>query len=191
MELKGKKVLILADDTYEDMELWYPKIRLTEAGAKVTVAGIEKRTYKGKHGYPVEADARISALRPEDFDCVVVPGGYAPDRLRRSKAVLDFVRKMNEDGKVVAAICHAAWVPISAGIVSGKTMTCFSAIKDDLVNAGARFVDKSVVVDGNIVTSRTPDDLPDFLRAIITLLSGQTEYEPMIKEAMEEAEVYL
>ena len=171
MELKGKKVLILADDIYEDMELWYPKIRLTEAGAEVTVAGVEKRTYKGKHGYPVEADAEIAACRPEDFDCVVVPGGYAPDRLRRSEAVLKFVRKMHEDGKVVAAICHAAWVPISAGIVKGKTMTCFSAIKDDLVNAGAEFVDQAVVIDGNIITSRTPDDLPDFLRAIIESLA--------------------
>lgn len=171
MELKGKKVLILADDIYEDMELWYPKIRLTEAGAKVTVAGVEKRAYKGKHGYPVEADARISACRPEDFDCIVIPGGYAPDKLRRSKAALNFVRQMHEDGKVVAAICHAAWVPISAGIVKGRTMTCFSAIKDDLVNAGATFVDQAVVVDGNIVTSRTPDDLPDFCRAIIALLA--------------------
>ncbi len=171
MELEGKRVLILADDIYEDMELWYPKIRLTEAGAEVVVAGVEKRTYHGKHGYPVEADGKISDYKPEDFDCVVVPGGYAPDRLRRSKAVLDFVRKMHEGGKVVAAICHAAWVPISAGIVKGKTMTCFSAIKDDLVNAGAKFVDKSVVVDGAMVTSRTPDDLPDFLRAIIGLLA--------------------
>lgn len=191
MELKGKRVLILVDDTYEDMELWYPKIRLTEAGAKVTVAGVEKRAYKGKHGYPVEADAKIAALRPEDFDCVVVPGGYAPDRLRRSKAALDFVRKMHEDGKVVAAICHAAWVPISAGIVKGRTMTCFSAIKDDLVNAGAKFVDRAVVVDGNIITSRTPDDLPDFCRAIIALLTGKTDYDPTIREAMEEAEAYL
>lgn len=174
MELEGKRVVILADDIYEDMELWYPKIRLTEAGAKVTVAGVEKRTYKGKHGYPVEADAKISDLKPDGFDCVVVPGGFAPDKLRRSKAVLDFVKKMHEDGKIVAAICHAAWVPISAGIVKGKTMTCFSAIKDDLVNAGAEFVDRSVVVDGNIITSRTPDDLPDFLRAIIALLSDKT-----------------
>ena len=170
MELEGKKILILVDDIYEDMELWYPKIRLTEAGAKVTVAGVEKRTYHGKHGYPVKADGKISSYKPEDFDCVVVPGGYAPDRLRRSGEVLDFVRRMHEDGKVVAAICHAAWVPISAGIVKGKTMTCFSAIKDDLVNAGANYVDKAVVVDGAIVTSRTPGDLPDFLRAIIGLL---------------------
>ena len=171
MELKGTNVIILADDMYEDMELWYPRIRLIEAGANVTVAGVEKRTYKVKHGYPVDADAPISACKPEDFDCVVIPGGYAPDRLRRSQAVLDLVRRMHEGGKVVAAICHAAWVPISAGIVKGKTMTCFFAIKDDLVNAGATFVDQAVVVDGTIVSSRTPDDLPDFCRAIIKLLA--------------------
>jgi protease I len=172
MELKGKNILILAEDMYEDMELWYPKIRLTEAGAKVKVAGPKKKTYRGKHGYPVEADGKISDYKPEDFDCVVVPGGYAPDRLRRSQPVLNFVKEMFENGKVVASICHAAWVPISAGIVDGKTMTCFSAIKDDLVNAGAKFVDKPVVVDGNMISSRTPDDLPDFCRAIISLLSA-------------------
>ena len=172
MELKGKKVLILADEMYEDMELWYPKIRLTEAGATVKIAGVEKKTYHGKHGYPVSADGKISAYNPKDFDCVVIPGGYAPDRLRRSKAVLDFVKKMFADGKVVASICHAAWVPISAGIVKGKTMTCVSAIRDDLVNAGAKFVDKAVVIDGAMVSSRTPDDLPDFCKAIISLLKG-------------------
>jgi protease I len=155
------------------MELWYPKIRLTEAGADVIVAGTEKRTYHGKHGYPVEADGAISDYDPKDFDCVVVPGGYAPDRLRRSQAVLDFVKSMFDNGKVVASICHAAWVPISAGIVHGKTMTCFHAIKDDLVNAGANYVDESVVVDGTMVSSRTPDDLPDFCRAIISLLEGK------------------
>jgi protease I len=173
MELEGKSVLILVEDTYEDMELWYPKIRLTEAGATVRVAGIAKKTYHGKHGYPVDADVKISDCEPGDFDCIVIPGGYAPDRLRRSPSVLDLVRKMSAGGKVVASICHAAWVPISAGIVKGKTMTCFYAIKDDLVNAGARYVDQSVAVDGKMVSSRTPDDLPDFCKAIIALLAGK------------------
>lgn len=176
MELNGKKVLILADDLYEDLELHYPRLRLIEAGATVKVAGVEKRTYTGKHGYPVEADDKISAYDPKDFDCVVVPGGYAPDRMRRSKSILNFVKRMHDDGKVVAAICHAAWVPISAGIAKGKTMTCFYAIKDDLVNAGASYVDRSVVVDGNIVSSRSPDDLPDFCGAIISLLQGKADY---------------
>ena len=173
MELKGKKVLILADEMYEDMELWYPKIRLTEAGATVTVAGVEKRTYHGKHGYPVDVDRKVSDCSANDFDCVVIPGGYAPDRLRRSKKVLDLVKEMFDGGRVVASICHAAWVPISAGIVKGKTMTCFHAIKDDLVNAGTTYVDRAVVVDGNMVSSRTPDDLPDFCKAIISLLAGE------------------
>lgn len=188
MELKGKRILILADDLYEDLELHYPRIRLIEAGATVKVAGVEKKTYHGKHGYPVEADDKISAFDPRDFDAVIIPGGYAPDRMRRSKFMLDFVRKMHDDGKIVAAICHAAWVPISAGIVRGKTMTCFYAIKDDLINAGAKYIDQSVVVDGNIVSSRSPEDLPDFCRAIISLLEGK-QYQPV--HAMEETEAYL
>ncbi len=191
MELRGKKVLILADDLYEDMELWYPKIRLTEAGAIVRVAGIEKRTYHGKYGYPVDADDKISAYDPKDFDCVVIPGGYAPDKLRRSKTVLNFVKRMFDDGKLVAAICHGAWVPISAGIVKGRTMTCFFGIKDDLVNAGAKYVDQSVAVDGHLVSSRTPDDLPDFCKAIISLFSGKGEYQPVTMGALEGNEVYI
>lgn len=172
MELKGKKALILIEDEYEDLEAWYPKLRLTEAGAEVVVAGPEKRTYHGKKGYPMEADARVEDINWKDFDAVVIPGGYAPDKLRRYKAVLKVVKAMGEAGKVVAPICHGAWVPISAGIVKGKKMTCFFAIKDDLQNAGALYEDRVVVVDGNMISSRCPSDLPDFLKAIISRLKA-------------------
>ena len=166
----GKNVLILAEDHYEDLELWYPKLRLIEEGAKVVVAGTGEKSYKGKNGYPLTVDGSIKDYKAKDFNAVVIPGGWAPDRLRRYKEVLDFVREMHTSGKVVAAICHAGWVLASAGIVKGKNMTCFSAIKDDMVNAGANYSDKEVVVDGNLITSRTPADLPAFCREIIKAL---------------------
>ena len=165
-----KKILILAEDHYEDLELWYPKLRLTEAGMAVTVAGTGEKTYKGKNGYPVEVNGNIQDYKAKDFDAVVIPGGFAPDKLRRYKEVLDFVRDMNSSKKVVAAICHAGWVLASAGIAKGKKLTCFSAIKDDLVNAGAMYVDSEVVVDGNLITSRKPADLPAFCREILNAL---------------------
>lgn len=169
--LKNKKVIIFAENIYEDLELWYPKLRLTEEGAKVITAGTGEKTYKGKNGYPLEVDGDIKDYKAKDFDAVIIPGGFAPDRLRRYKEVLDFVREMHKDEKVVAAICHAGWVLASAGIVKGKKVTCVSAIKDDMANAGAKYSDKEVVVDGNIITSRMPSDLPAFCREIIKALS--------------------
>ncbi len=172
MNLTGKRVAVLAEDYYEDLELWYPALRLREAGAQVTVVGSgTKQTYHSKHGYPVTVDTQADRVFHSDFDAVIIPGGYAPDRLRRHPAVLDLVRELFAQGKIVAAICHAGWVPISAGIVKGKRVTSFSAIRDDLVNAGAEWVDEEVVVDGNLITSRTPADLPAFLRAVTRALA--------------------
>jgi len=136
----------------------------------VHIVGPDVKTYTSKHGYPVTAEVAARAVSPADFDCVVVPGGFAPDRLRRDRAVLDLVRGVFEKGGVIAAICHAAWVPISAGIMRGKRATCVSAIKDDVINAGATYLDQAVVIDGNLITSRTPADLLAFLPAIIAAL---------------------
>ena len=172
MELKGARIAVLAEEIYEDLELWYPVLRLREAGAEVKIIGpTAGETYKSKHGYPAKADLGMDHAKAPDFDGVVIPGGYAPDRMRRHAAMLTFIRAMHEAGKPVAFICHAGWVPISAGIVRGRTVTSVSAIKDDLINAGARWVDQEVVVDGNLVSSRTPPDLPAFCRELIKLLA--------------------
>ena len=173
MELTGKRVAVLAEDYYENLELWYPVLRLREAGATVNIVGPKAGdAYKSKEGFPATADLAMEDARASDFDAVIVPGGYAPDRMRRHQPMLRLVRDAFQAGKVVASICHAGWVPISAGIVKGKTMTCVSAIKDDVINAGANYVDKEVVVDGNLISSRTPPDLPAFCREIIKALSG-------------------
>lgn len=171
--LEGKTVVVLAEDLYEDLELWYPTLRLREEGATVIVAGTGARSYRGKNGYPVDVDTSASKLSASDLDAIVVPGGYAPDRLRRYPDVLALVGDASRQGKVVAAICHAAWVLISAGVVRGKRATCFSSIKDDLVNAGALYEDAPVVVDGTLITSRQPSDLGHFCRAIIVALAGE------------------
>ena len=172
MRLKGKRVVVLVEDMYEDPELWYPYYRLLEEGAQVTLVGPEAKTYASKHGYPARAELAASEVRAEDVDAVIVPGGFAPDRLRRYDEILALVRGVWAKGGVVAAICHAAWVPISAGIMKGRRATCVRAIKDDLVNAGATYLDQAVVVDGKLITSRTPADLPAFLPAIIAALAG-------------------
>lgn len=174
MSLQGKRVAILVEDLYQDQEVWYPYYRLKEAGAEVIVVGTgSKPEYKGKYGYPITADATAERISASDVDAVIVPGGYAPDILRRYPAVIRLVKEANQQGKVIGAICHAGWVLCSAGILRGKTVTCFSAIKDDVVNAGATFVDREVVRDGNLITSRKPDDLPAFLRTIIQALEEQ------------------
>lgn len=171
MSLKGKRVAILAENLYQEMELWVPYYRLKEAGAAVKVIGTgSAKSYTSKHGYPVVVDAAADEVKAKEFDAVVIPGGYAPDLMRRSTAMVGLVREAFQQGKVVAAICHAGWMLCSAGILKGKTATCFHAIKDDMVNAGARYVDEEVVVDGNLITSRKPDDLPAFCREIVKAL---------------------
>jgi protease I len=172
--LAGRRFLMFVGDTYEDLELWYPKLRLIEAGAAVTVAGLEaKREYQGKNGYPCVSDASIMEVQAKDFDGVVVPGGFMPDRLRREAKVLELVREFAKSGKLVAAICHGGWIPISAGVYRGVRVTGSPGIKDDLINAGAKWEDASVVIDRNFVSSRKPDDLPDFCRGILTVLEIQ------------------
>jgi protease I len=170
MSLKGKRVLIFAAAHYEDLELWYPKIRLEEEGAATTVAGMGEKTYQGKRGYPVTVDTNVDQVDASDFDALVIPGGFAPDQLRRSDRVLGLTREIYQAGKPVAFICHAGWVPISAKILSGRRATSVRAIKDDMENAGVVWEDSAVVVDGNLISSRTPADLPQFCKALIAAL---------------------
>jgi protease I len=172
MMLKGKTVLFFVGPQYEDLELWYPKIRLEEEGAKTVVAGLGEKTYVGKKGYPITVDSVVDDLYPEVYDGLVIPGGYAPDLMRRSEKLLSITRVIAEAGKPVAFICHAAWVLISAGLLKGRKATCVRAIRDDVVNAGATYLDEPVVVDGNLISSRTPADLPVFCRAIIKALAA-------------------
>lgn len=164
-------IAILAEDQYEDLELWYPLLRMQEFGAQVHVVGMpDLRTFVSKHGYPVNVSALASEVSPEDFDAIIIPGGYAPDKIRRHQAMLDLVYGMYEQGKIIAMICHAGWVGISAGIVNGKQVTSTSSIRDDLINAGAEWVDAEAVQDGNLISSRGPKDLPAFCRTIISAL---------------------
>jgi protease I len=170
MSLADKTILFFAGPLYEDLELWYPKIRLEEEGARTVVAGTGERTYQGKRGYPLAVDTSVDQVEARDFDALVIPGGYAPDIMRRSQRLLQLTREIYEAGKPVAFICHAGWVPISAGIVKGKRGTSVGAIRDDLVNAGMIWEDSPVVVDGNLISSRTPADLGVFMRALIEAL---------------------
>lgn len=170
MTLKGKRILFLAAPLYEDLELWYPKIRLEEEGARTTVAGMGEKTYQGKRGYPVTVDTDVERVDATEFDALVIPGGFAPDQLRRSDKVLQLTREIYQAGKPLAFICHAGWVPISAKILKGKRATSVRAIKDDMENAGVVWEDSPVVVDGNMISSRTPADLPQFCKALIAAL---------------------
>lgn len=166
--LDGKKVLMFIGDMFEDLELMYPKLRLIEEGAAVVLAGLDtEKVYMGYYGYPAKADLLLSDANPDNYDILVIAGGFAPDKLRRDMDVKRITRAMHEQGKIIAFICHAGWIPISAGIVDGYRCTSTRGITDDLENAGANWVNESVVIDRNFISSRAPEDLPDFCRAII------------------------
>jgi len=173
MELTGKRAAVLVEQQYQEMEVWYPIFRLREAGCVVTTVGPKAgEKYPSKLGYPVESDRAAKDVTADDYDILVIPGGFAPDYLRRHEAVLKLVSAMAEQGKVVASICHGPWVLCSTKALRGKKATCFFAIKDDIVNAGATYIDAEVVRDGNLITSREPDDLPAFMQAIIAAAGG-------------------
>jgi protease I len=167
--------LILAGPEYEDLEIWYPKLRVEEAGYKTLLAGLGEEKYSGKHGYPLQVDANVCDLKAEDFCGILAPGGWAPDKIRRDADALRLVREINDANKVIATICHGPWILISAGIVRGKKLTSTVGIRDDVTNAGALWSDEEVVIDGNFVSSRVPKDLPAFGAAIVKLLDAQRD----------------
>jgi protease I len=171
--INGKRVAVLVEQQYQELEVWYPVYRLREAGAGVVLVGPEAgKTYESKLGYPAKSEAAAADVSANEFDAVVIPGGFAPDFMRRSPALIELVRAIGAAGKTVAAICHGPWVLCSTPLLRGRRATSFFAIKDDVANAGAQWVDETVVRDGNIITSRKPDDLPAFLKAILESLAG-------------------
>lgn len=169
---RNHRILFFTGDVYEDLELWYPLYRLQEAGAATVVAGETLGPFTGKHGYPSAADALIADQDAADFTGLVIPGGFMPDRLRRNPKVLELVRSFDAAGKLIGMICHAGWIPISAGILRGRTVTSTPGIRDDLVNAGATWVDEPVVCDGHLISARRPPDLPAFGAALVDFLES-------------------
>ena len=168
-----KTVLALLDNDYEDLELWYPKIRLEEAGYEVHMAAPEMGTYTGKYGYPADADLTINKVKGINYNGLLIPGGWMPDKLRRDEKVLDLVREFHENKKPIAFICHGGWIPISAKIIKGRKVTGSLGIKDDLINAGGVWVNGPSVIDGNLISARTPRDLAPFCYDFVHLLQRQ------------------
>ncbi|WP_078548807.1 type 1 glutamine amidotransferase domain-containing protein [Litchfieldia alkalitelluris] len=172
MKLKGKRVIQLVSDEFEDLELWYPVLRLREEGAEVTIVGEKaNEKYIGKYGVPIVSDLAFKDVDANDYDAILVPGGWSPDKLRRYDEVLSMVKTMDDQEKPIGQICHAGWVLISAKILNGKKVTSTPGIKDDMMNAGATWLDEPVVVDGHLVSSRRPPDLPDYMREFINVFS--------------------
>ncbi len=170
-ESRGTVLILVAGD-YEDLEVWYPKLRLEEAGYTVKLAGLGATHYTGKHGYPCTVDGDVTDFPASTLIGLLAPGGWAPDKLRRDHNVLQLVREVHESGKMIATICHGPWILISAGILRGRTVTSSVGIRDDVTNAGAIWVDRPVAVDGNIVSARKPADLPEFGVAMVDVLAG-------------------
>ncbi len=166
-DLKGKTAAIIATDEFEDLELFHPMYRQQEEGIKTIVVGLTMDPIKGKKGYSITPNASIDEVNAEKFDFLIVPGGKSPEKLRLNQKILRFVKEFDSQGKPIAAICHAGQVLASAGIVKNRTITCVAGIRDDMINAGAHYIDKAIVIDGNLVTSRVPSDLPEFARAMI------------------------
>lgn len=173
MNLEHKRVGVLVDEGFEDLEFWVPVMRLREEGAQVVIIATRLETFRGKHCLTVRPDVVIEQVDPASLDALVVPGGWAPDKLRRSEAVLALVRAMDAQKKIIAAICHAGWVLASAGIVRGRRATGSRGIKDDLVNAGAIWVDEPALRDGHLVWGRVVEDIPAFCRELVRALSEQ------------------
>lgn len=174
MNMDGKNAIILVEQQYQELEIWYPYYRLKEAGCKVTLVGPEaNHTYPSKLGYPARSDQAAKDINADNYDLLVIPGGFAPDFIRRSEAMIKLVNSMAQKNKVIAAICHGPWVLCSTAALKGKKATCFFAIKDDVINAGANYTDAEVIRDGNLITSRKPDDLPAFMKSIFEALAGQ------------------
>jgi protease I len=172
--LSGKRVAVLVEKFYEDLELWYPVHRLREAGCKVSIVGPRAgESYASKHGYPAKSDIAAGDVRASDLDAIIIPGGYSPDHMRRCKAMVDLVTDAAKQGKILAAICHGPWMLCSARCLNGKRVTGFSSIRDDVENAGGLWLDDACVRDENLITSRTPDDLPEFMKTILEALAAE------------------
>lgn len=195
MKLEDARVAVLAENLYQELELWYPVLRLREAGVKVTIVGSQAgEVYASKIGYPAVAEVGIKDVSADDFDAVVVPGGFSPEYLRRDPAFVDFVRALDDRGAPVAAICHAGWLLASADIVKGRAVTSVAVIKDDVIHAGGDWRNEPVVVDGNLITSQLPNDLPQFLERILASLAelpeGAREVPAALRDATPSSAVY-